>query len=135
MIRKTLTAMTFGFLALAIAGGAQAKSLLKDVVEIQERLIVIGIAYRIDERCDSLSIRDFRKNTALLGVANRAMQLGYTRAEITAYIDDKVEKDRLVTVAEGRLSEMGAVEGQPETFCRVGQEQITAGTDIGRLLR
>jgi hypothetical protein len=135
MIRKTLTAMTFGFLALAIAGGAQAKSLLKDVVEIQERLIVIGIAYRIDERCDSLSIRDFRKNTALLGVANRAMQLGYTRAEITAYIDDKVEKDRLVTVAEGRLAEMGAVEGQPETFCRVGQEQITAGTDIGRLLR
>ena len=135
MIRKTLTAMTFGFLALAIAGGAQAKSLLKDVVEIQERLIVIGIAYRIDERCDSLSIRDFRKNTALLGVANRAMQLGYSRAEITAYIDDKVEKDRLVTVAEGRLAEMGAVEGQPETFCRVGQEQITAGTDIGRLLR
>jgi hypothetical protein len=135
MIRKTLTAMTFGFLALAIAGGAQAKSLLKDVVEIQERLIVIGIAYRIYERCDSLSIRDFRKNTALLGVANRAMQLGYTRAEITAYIDDKVEKDRLVTVAEGRLAEMGAVEGQPETFCRVGQEQITAGTDIGRLLR
>ncbi|NBT31407.1 MAG: hypothetical protein EBT13_05755 [Rhodobacteraceae bacterium] len=135
MIRKTLTAMTFGFLALAIAGGAQAKSLLKDVVEIQERLIVIGIAYRIDERCDSLSIRDFRKNTALLGVANRAMQLGYTRAEITAYIDDKVEKDRLVTVAEGRLAEMGAVEGQPQTFCRVGQEQITAGTDIGRLLR
>ena len=135
MIRKTLTAMTFGFLALAIAGGTQAKSLLKDVVEIQERLIVIGIAYRIDERCDSLSIRDFRKNTALLGVANRAMQLGYTRAEITAYIDDKVEKDRLVTVAEGRLAEMGAVEGQPETFCRVGQEQIAAGTDIGRLLR
>ena len=135
MIRKTLTAMTFGFLALAIAGGAQAKSLLKDVVEIQERLIVIGIAYRIDEPCDSLPIRDFRKNTALLGVANRAMQLGYTRAEITAYIDDKVEKDRLVTVAEGRLAEMGAVEGQPETFCRVGQEQITAGTDIGRLLR
>lgn len=135
MIRKTLTAMTFGFLALAIAGGAQAKSLLKDVVEIQERLIVIGIAHRIDERCDSLSIRDFRKNTALLGVANRAMQLGYSRAEITAYIDDKVEKDRLVTVAEGRLAEMGAVEGQPETFCRVGQEQITAGTDIGRLLR
>lgn len=135
MTRKTALAAFTALTLTAIAGAGAARAELKDEAQVQEQLINIGIAYRIDERCDSISKRTVRGLAALLAVKDTARSLGYSSAQIDAYVDDKVEKARLISVAEARLRDMGAVEGQPDTFCTVGQAEIAAGSAIGRLLR
>lgn len=129
--------MRYLLLAAAFLGAtsASAQGALKDETEISEGLIATGMAIRIAERCDDLDARRIQGINFLFGLKQRARELGYSEAQIDAYLDDKAEERRLIAVAEGRLADMGAVEGQPETFCTVGRAEIAAGTQTGRLLR
>lgn len=115
--------------------GAQAKTALRDVGEISEGLIAVGIAYEISERCDSISARLFRGIGYLNALKNRARELGYSEAEIDAYVEDDAEKDRLEDIARDRLRQKGAVEGDEASYCRVGRSEIEAESAIGQLLR
>lgn len=135
MTTKTVFAAAFGLCLVAIAGASTASAALKDEAEIQERLIVIGMAYEIDQKCDDLSARLIRGLSALNAVETRAEELGYSETEIDSYVDDKVEKARLIEIAKSRLADLGAVTGQADTFCTVGQAQIDQGSPIGLLLR
>ena len=69
---------------------------------------------------------------SLKGIASG---LGYSDAEIEAYIDDKSEERRLEGIARQRLASMGAVAGNAETYCAVGRAEISKGSAVGRLLR
>ena len=117
------------------AGPTTAQTPLRDVTEITEGLIAVGIAYEISEVCPSINARLFRGIGTLNALKSRARQLGYSNAEIDAFTDSKPEQDRLKSVARARMAGMGAVTGQPETFCALGQAQMQAGSAIGRLLR
>jgi hypothetical protein len=64
----------------------------------------------------------------------RRGRLGYSQREIQAFIEDDAEKDRLEVIARERLRGMGAVEGQPQTYCAVGLAEIAKDSQIGRLL-
>ncbi len=125
------------FLAAALLGAtsAAAQGNLRDEAEISEGLIATGMAVRIAERCDSLDARRIQGINFLFGLKERAREMGYSESQINAYLEDKAEERRLIAVAEGRLADKGAVEGQPETFCTVGRAEMAAGTQTGRLLR
>ena len=129
MLRRTTIA------ALFAAAPAMAQVPLKDVAEIREGIIATGMAYELSEECGALSARTFRGLAFLNGLQNRARELGYTRAQIDAYIDDDAEKDRLEAIARARLAELGVVEGREATYCAVGRAEIAKGSQIGRLLR
>ena len=128
---RYLLPFTFVFMATQ----ASALPPLKDVAEIRDGIIAAGMAIEIGDKCDSISVRLLRGALYLNSLKSRAEDLGYSRAEIDAYVDDRAEKSRLEGIARERLAELGAVAGQGDTYCAVGQSEIGAQTAVGRLLR
>ena len=131
-MRKIL--MTAAVLATALTGAARADG-LSDEAEIRDALLVVGMAYEISRKCDSIDARTVTGIRTLLNLKSRARELGYSNAEIDAYVDDKAEKKRLEGIARGQLAQLGVVADDPETYCTVGRDQIAKGTGVGRLLR
>ena len=131
-MRKIL--MTAAVLATALTGTVRAEG-LKDEAEIRDALLVVGMAYEISRKCDSIDARTLTGIRTLLNLKSRARELGYSSDEIDTYIDDKAEKKRLEGIARGQLAQLGVVADDPETYCTVGRDQIAKGTGVGRLLR
>ena len=128
----------FAALALvsALPEGAFAQGLppLGEVDVVTEGLIQTAIAYEIDRVCDELDGRRLQGIAYLWSLHGQARRLGYSSDEIDAFIDDDAEKDRLEGIARERLSGMGAVEGDPATYCAIGRAEIASGSQVGRLL-
>ena len=120
--------------ALLCLIAAPASAALKDERTISEGLIVIGIAYEISEVCPDIDARRLRGLNALLSLRSRARDLGYSNAEIEAYIDDDAEKDRLEAIARDRLARLGARRGDVAAHCAVGRSEVARGSAIGALL-
>ena len=59
---------------------------------------------------------------------------GYSDAQIDAFLDSKTEKKRIYAVAEDYLTRNGAKKDDPESFCRIGRDEIAKNTIIGSLL-
>ena len=121
--------------ALALATPAAAKTPLRDVASVSEAIIAAGIAYEIGRVCDRIGVRWLRGINFLQSIERHAAQLGYSDAEIDAFINSDAERDRLEAIARARLAGKGAVMGQPATYCAVGRAEIAAGSQVGRLLR
>ncbi|UWQ17808.1 DUF5333 domain-containing protein [Jannaschia sp. M317] len=125
------TTLTAAVLTLA---AAPAFAGLEQEPRITEGLINVGIAYEISEVCPRLDGRTLRGLQYLLALRSAAMDLGYSRAEVDAFIDDDAAKDRLEAVARARLAAKGAAKGDTEAHCRVGEAELAADSQIGRLL-
>ena len=135
-MRKTVLSFV-GALALIgfAASSGNAKPALKDVPQITEGLIATGIAYEISRVCDDIDARTLRGINFLWGLKQTARDMGYTEAEIDAFVDDKAEKAALEAEARKRLVEMGAVGGNTASYCAVGQAEIARQSAVGQLLR
>jgi Family of unknown function (DUF5333) len=117
------------------AGSALALGPLKDVAVVRDGIIDVGMAYEIGDKCGSIEARYLRGLSFLNELKAQAASLGYTEAEIDAYIDDDAEKEALEAAARQQLADLGAVVGDEASFCAVGVAQIAAGTQVGQLLR
>lgn len=117
------------------AGLVSAQTPLKDVAYVRDGIVSVGMAYELSERCSELHARIFRGLGYLQSLRRHAADLGYSRAEIDAYINDAEEKARLEGVARAQLVALGVVEGEEATYCAVGRAQIAANTRVGWLLR
>ena len=125
-------------IALAVvmgAGAASAKTALKDVAYVRDGIVHVGMAYELAEKCGSVRARLFRGLGFLQSLKGHAAELGYTEAEIDAYINDRDEKKRLEEIARAQLAALGVVEGDEATYCAVANAQIAANTRVGWLLR
>ena len=126
------------FLAVAVlwAGPAlaQERPPLSEVERITEGLIDTAIAYEIGERCDELDGRRMQGIGFLLSLNAHARSLGYSPDEINTFIDNEEEKDRLEAIARQRLRDLGAIEGQPDTYCAVGRDEMARNSQVGKLL-
>ncbi|PWJ12481.1 DUF5333 domain-containing protein [Jannaschia seohaensis] len=121
-------------LAFAVLFAQPAVAELEQEPRITEGLITVGIAYEISELCPSLDARTIRGLRYLLALKAAARDLGYSDAEIDAFIDDDAAKDRLEAVARARLAAKGARRGDVAAHCRVGEAELAADSQIGRLL-
>lgn len=122
-------------LCAALAAPVPAAAGLRDERQVTERLLVIGVADALRKECGSVQARTLRALSYLRGIAGVAMDLGYSRAEIEAYIGDDAEKKRLRAVARGRLAARGAAPGDEAAHCRIARGEIADGTAVGWLLR
>ena len=120
--------------ALATTLALPASAALRDERGIGEGLITVGIAYEISEVCPTIDARRLRGLNYLLSLRSAARNLGYSAAEVEAYIDDDAEKDRLEAIARQRLSRMGARKGDVRAHCTVGRQEVAKDSQIGRLL-
>lgn len=118
-----------------LASGAWARLPLKDVEKIWHGLVFTGMAYEISEQCTSIEARRLRGISYLYSLRRHARDLGYSEAEIEAYLADTSERDRLIEIAEFQLARLGVIKGDEASYCAAGQAQIAANTRVGWLLR
>ena len=134
-MQKTAPILALALTLSKSAWPAQAQTPLKDVAYVRDGIIYVGMAYELSERCDDLSARLFRGISYLNSLRNHARELGYSEAEIDAYVNDDAEKDRLEGIARTALADLGVIEGDEASYCAVGRAQIAANTRVGWLLR
>ena len=121
--------------ALPLAAAGQNKPSLRDVPQIENVLFAAAIGYEISEICDSIAARRLKAIGRAWTLRSEANALGYSDAEIKAYVESDKEKARMRAKAEAYLKANGAVYGQPETFCAVGRAEIAKNSATGALLR
>ena len=132
----SLLVIATGLMTAAGSARADRYDALRNDERLHNGLLVVTIGRHIERTCPSIDRRNLAANAFLLGLANHAMGLGYTRAEVTAYVEDDAEQERYIALARQYFAERGVTEDtDAEGACRVGRDEIAAGSPIGRLLR
>lgn len=129
---KRLTTTLF---ALLIATPVLALEPLAEEQFINDSLRAGRIGDVIRKTCPTISARMFVVLNKIEDLKRYALEKGYARDDVEAFIKDGAQKDRLKAEAAAYLTAAGAVDGQPETYCAVGEAEIANGSMIGELLR
>lgn len=118
-----------------IAAPALALEPINTEKHINHTLLQGFIADKIDDNCDTISARKLRALSELNALRNYALEKGYSRDEVKAFVTSKVEKRRGKAQAAEWLKTQGAVDGDPASFCKIGLAEIAKDSLIGQLLR
>lgn len=121
--------------SLLLAAPAFALEPLPEETHINDSLRAGRIGDVIRKTCPTISARMFVVLGKIEDLKSYALDKGYTRAEVEAFIKNPEQKQRLRAEADAYLAAAGAVPGQPETYCAVGEAEIAKGSLIGELLR
>lgn len=132
-MKSIKTAFAAAALSLSFGGASAANP--AEVERVTEGLIAAGMAIELGDLCDDVSVRMIRGLNFLQGLKSHLQDLGYSNAEIDAYIDNRAEKQRLEGIARDRLAALGVRTDDRSSYCTVAQGQIAANTQVGRLLR
>ncbi|KAG1649488.1 putative 14 protein in nqo3 5'region [Nymphon striatum] len=111
-----------------IAVPAMAKPPLREVAAIDDALFDLGLADIIRKNCPTIGARMFKAIGYVRALEKKAQSMGYSKAEIEAYTDSDVEKNRLRAKAATFFSD-------PQSYCVLGQQEIQNSSRIGSLLR
>ncbi len=116
-------------------GAAPDRPPLSEVRHINNGLLIAGLANEIRKKCDSISGRLIKGYFYLKSLERQALELGYSQAEIDAFVDSEADKDRLKAIGEKYLADNGVDREKPETLCAFGHREIARSSAIGALLR
>lgn len=130
-------AVAVSFALLVSAGSARADGFdpLRSDPQIHEGLSAFSVGRIIHLRCPDIEGRMFRTIRFLEGLVDRANDLGFSRSDVRGYIDNDADQDRYRQIAAEYFAQRGADMDDPDGVCRVGRDEIAAGSTIGRLLR
>ncbi|WP_284165657.1 DUF5333 domain-containing protein [Frigidibacter sp. SD6-1] len=120
-----------GFLG---AAGAAAKAPLGTVSYVTDRLVAARVADRIRKTCPTIGARFIRAYSEARALQDWALDQGYSREEVKAFLKDKAEKQKIYARAEDYLVRNGATPENVEGFCALGQKEIAGGTIAGSLI-
>ncbi len=126
--------MTLAILA-AMTMPVEARTKLQDDTTIENGLTVVAIGKLLYKGCDNISPRRIKAFSFARSLQSRARGLGYTDAEIDAYLDSETDKNRVKKKARTYLSSRGVDFDNPATLCSVGASEIKTETDVGKFLR
>ena len=123
------------FLSLPAVASADGKVPLPEEAHINEQLIAAAEGDLIRNTCPTIYARDLVVAIKLLQLKYYAEDKGYTEAEVKAFLKDHGQKARVKGAAADYLASAGAVEGDSESYCRVGRDEIAKDTLLGSLLK
>lgn len=121
--------------APAAASQPAVNDALRGNPTIYNGLFAIAVADQVRKNCESLGPRLVRAFAFARRLQSEARQMGYSDAEIDAFLDSNVEKARLRASVGQYFARNGVVETDPETYCALGQSEIARGSQAGALLR
>ena len=126
-----------GLVALMLAAPVMAagKPALRDVAQIDDRMLWVALAIEISDRCDRIDARTVRGLSYLWETRSQAQKLGYSNAEIKAYVDSAAEKARMRSRGEAYVRSHGLNPDNDADLCKLGQAEIAKGSQIGAFLR
>ncbi len=125
------TAIALGLTARA----ADAKPPLSEVDEITNSVMAIAIANKARKRCSDISGRMFKAWNYVRSVQARARELGYSKAEIDAFLADKEAEAQLERDAAALVRASGYNPDNNEEFCAFAHNEIAKSSLIGSFLR
>lgn len=131
-MKRTLLA---ALCVLGLAAPALALEPINQEKHINDSLRAGRIGDVIRKTCPTIDARMFVVWAKIEDLKQYALDKGYTRDEVEAFLDSRSEKNRLKAEAEAWLKAAGAVEGDPQSYCAVGEAEIAKGTLVGSLLR
>ncbi|WP_069299722.1 DUF5333 domain-containing protein [Neptunicoccus sediminis] len=129
-MRILLTAALTGMMATT----ALANPPLREVKEINDGLLYVGLADEIRKNCDSISGRIFKGVGRLRAIHKQAQDMGYSKSEIETFVDSRAEKNRLKARGKAYLKANGASLEDKASMCALGRKEIARGSAIGTLL-
>jgi hypothetical protein len=118
-----------------LATAAMARPALRDVPQIDNGLLYIGLADQIRKNCPAISARFFKALMAVRALEAQARDMGYSTEEIRAFMDSDVEKARMRARGEAYLKAHGVTSEDPQSYCALGRAEIEKSSQIGTLLR
>ena len=122
-------------LAALLAAPALANPPLREVAEIDDALLDLGIADRIRKNCPTIEARMIKAVSYVWNLKSQAKDLGYSEGEIEAYIDSDAEKDRMRAKAAKFFRARGVDTSDPQSYCALGLQEIQKSSRIGSLLK
>ena len=122
-------------LALPALATADGKVPLPEEAHINAQLIAAAEGDMIRKNCPAISARMLVVFEKMLALKSYAEGKGYTEAEVKLFLKDKAQKARVKGAATDYLASQGVVEGDSESYCRVGRAEIAKGTLVGSLLK
>ena len=106
---------------------------LQDDRVIDNGLTLVAAGGYIRRNCrDEISQRKIKAFNFMLGLKNRANELGYSDDEIRAYLDNPEEKERVEGQARRYLAYYGADFEDKQTICEAAKIEIAAERGVGR---
>jgi hypothetical protein len=109
--------------------------ILRDDPEIHEGLVVISVGRHIQGRCDDIRPRMVRAWAFAEGLVDRAADLGVERRDVDAFIENRAEQERYRDIMREWFAARGVDHSDRAAVCQVGRSEMSAGSQIGRLLR
>lgn len=102
---------------------------------INDVLIAGRVGDTIRNTCPTISARLVVVYSKIRELERYARDKGYSTADFDAFRNNEAEKNRMKAQAADYLRAAGAVEGEAESYCRVGRDEIAKGSLIGQMLR
>ena len=139
--RARLGAAVAAIVALSLVPGAAqtaqqtARVAFHDIPGVTEGLLTVELGNVIRKRCPEISARFFAGVSFMFDLKGLAVAAGYSDAEIRAFVEDRAEEARIKALADTWLAARGAARTDGASLCAVGNAEIDAGTQLGRLLQ
>ena len=134
-ISTKLIASTFALVLTATSAFAVDYTKLRKDTRVHNELYAASIAYLINDNCADISIRKLSLVGRVLSLRSYAKGLGYTGAEVDAYVNSGEEQDRFRAIAEPWLASKGAVKNDAASYCAVGKQEIAKKSLVGSMLK
>ena len=131
----TNTFRSLTLVAVIAASPALALEPLNKDTHVTESLVAVRVGDTIRNTCPSISAKMFTVLAKWNDLKSYLRAKGYTEDEVEDFLKNKVEKARIKALAADYLKQAGAVEGDAESYCKVGRDEIAKGTLAGSLLR
>jgi hypothetical protein len=137
-----LAAIVLG-VALAVAAPtsaaqsqAEVNDTLRNTPAIYNGLFTAALIKHVVDTCPAVSPpgRLTRVNY-FLSLYNRARALGFSRAQIEAFVEDEAERERLRGIVLSHLRRAGVDPESEAEVCAFARTQISERTALGRQLR
>jgi len=114
---------------------AQVNETLRGNPDLLSGLYLAAQVYEIARRCETLRGPNKLARTAyFLGLYNQARRLGFSRAQIEAFVEDQAERARMDAMVRAYVEARGARLDDPASMCALGRAEMAARTPVGQRL-
>ncbi|MFU8897297.1 DUF5333 domain-containing protein [Roseinatronobacter thiooxidans] len=115
---------------------AQVNDTLRNTPEIYNGLFTAALIKHVVDTCPAVSPPGrLSRVTYFLSLYNRARNLGFSREQIEAFVEDKQEQARLEGIVKAHLQREGVTPDDESSVCAFARAQIAERSALGRQLR
>lgn len=113
---------------------ASAQTTFLSVPELSQPLIEGRAADIVRKGCPAYKPNLVRALREIRGLERRAMELGFSKAEIQSTINDRASKDQVTAAAQKILRDLGHT-GDQASLCAAGDRLVQTSAVARRLIR